>query len=623
MIVVPVAVDEPIPDSLAQRTAPVPGVPCVFKGCRGYFHPGTRSVGVVLCAPWGYEDLLMRKSWRLLAEAIAGAGFPCLRFDYPGTGNSTGVMREITDVAQWTRSIGDAADFLRAYTGVKRFVFIGQSLGAALATAAASARSDVVALQLIAPVVKGRAYTRELAATTKMAADRVGITIGLEPGEGLNVLGFSMSAPLVDSLKALDLMRCARGGIEDVVVYDQADRKAGAEASEHFRRLGVAASFVTVDPYHLMVSDLQEIQPLPAGPEHIVAALAKRFPQVAPASVPRVPLLPATLRCEAYKEEPIRFGPARAMHGTLCLPARPDPEAPALVLLNRGLNPEIGWGRTGVDHARALAAVGVTTLRIDETGLGESPDRADRPQPLIYADAVAEDVSAAVDVLAARGHQRIGLVGVCSGAYTALLSGDLDPRVSDIVAVNPQRLVWNPAETVEDVMRYGLRSMDDYISDIRSRRALRKLAQSPHRLVPALRFLVRRAGGDLMKRLPLGLRLRLSRDSMAAKVIGRLSDLSRRGTRVSLVYSALDPGPLRELSLYFGRHGRNLRLPNIMVSIVPDADHNLTATRASSWLLDHLIDFAHAPPPGDRLTVPREPAGARARTHVMPARMQP
>jgi pimeloyl-ACP methyl ester carboxylesterase len=579
---------EPMPVTTPVTTRP--GAPCVFKGCRGVFHAGAGPVGVVLCSPWGFEDLAMRKSWRLLAEAIAAAGFPTLRFDYPGTGNSLGAMNDIGDAAQWTRAIGDAADFLRAYSGVKKFVFVGQSLGAALAAQAAATRGDVAALLLVAPVVKGRAYARELAVTSRIVADQLGITVDLAPDEGMSVLGFSLSKSMVESLKALDVTTIAPQGVTHVVVFDQPDRKAGAEVSEHFKRNGVATRLESVAPYHLMVSDATEIQPLPASAEQIVGALRQLYPARPSGDAPRVPLLPATLRGDTFKEEPLRFGVDGFLHGTLCQPLVPQPGTPAVIFLNRGLNAQIGWRRVSVVHARALASAGLTSLRLDHAGIGESLEAPGRLVPAIYSDLLVDDIRRAIDLLAARGHTRIALAGVCSGAYTALTAAAADPRVTDVIVVNAQRLVWNPSERVEDVVRYGMRSMNDYVGDLKSRGALRKLIRSRKRIVPALWFLAKRNVKRVMAHLPIGVRAVLLRDQMATRVRGLFKSLSERGTRVSLVYSDRDPG-LVELRGYYGALGRNLRLPNVALDFVPDADHNLTTTHASDWLRDHLIAF--------------------------------
>ncbi len=570
----------------------VSGASCVFKGCRGTFHAASGSVGVVLCSSWGFEDLAMRKSWRLLAEAVAAAGFPCLRFDYPGTGNSLGAMGEAADAGQWTRSICDAADFLRAYSGVKRCVFVGQSLGALLAAEAAAMRTDVAALLLVAPVVKGRAYLRELSVTARMATEKIGIAPGPAAGEGLDVLGFSLSRAMVDSLGRLDLTKGEPGALDHVAVYDRADRKQGAEVSEHYRRHGVAARLETIAPYHLMVSDATEIQPLPVTGGQVVATLLELCPTVPDATPPRVPLLPVTLRGGAFREEPVTFGGGEGMRGTLCRPEQGEASRLAVIFLNRGLNAQIGWRRMSVDHARGLAARGVASLRIDFAGLGDSPDAADRPVPLIYSDLLLRDVRAAVDAMAARGFARVALVGVCSGAYTALSAAAADTRVTEVVAVNTQRLVWNPAESVDDVVRYGLRTMHDYVGDLRSRGMLRKLIRSRKRVGPALWFLLKRKGADWVKRrVPTGLQATLLRDGMAARVTGLFAALSARGARVALVYSHGDPG-LYELEAYFGPGGRSLQWKGTSVTIIPGADHNLTTTHAADWLLDYLLAFA-------------------------------
>lgn len=582
MYLVSAALDAPelpaVPDGLSY------GAPVAFAGCSGFLHGANGSVGVVLCSPWGFEELTMRKSWRLLAESIAAAGYPCLRFDYPGTGDSLGRATEVGSVDVWIESIKNAADFLRSKSGVRTFVFLGQSLGATLAVAAAQRRTDVDGLILVAPVMKGRSYVRELAATAALVSQRVGIAVEPGPDEALSVIGFALSPSMVDSLKGLALTACERTDAA-VVVFDSSDRKTGAEAFEHFRKIGARVQAETVAPFHLMISDATVVQPLPVSPEQVVAALRHNHP-TQPFSGGRPTLLPPVLATDAFQEEPIRFGPDNALFGVLCRPTRPRADGSAVLLLNRGLNPHTGWRRVSVDHARALAAAGFANLRMDVAGLGESRDEPGRPANLIYSDLLLPDVRAATDVLAATDPGGIALVGVCSGAYMALLAARNDPRVTHVVAVNPQRLVWNPAESVEEVIRFGLRSMSDYMGDLRSgrRAAMRKLITSRKRVIPALRFLAMRKVKAATARLPIGLRSALLPNSQAARVHAAFDELAARGTLVSLVFSVGDPG-LEELRQFFGANGRALRYPNVGISLVPDADHNFTSTRTADKLL--------------------------------------
>ena len=565
------------------------GIPCVFKGCSGFYHPAGGTVGIVMCSPWGYEELTLRKSWRLLAEQIAQAGFPCIRFDYPCTGNSLGDADEAASADLWVSSIDAAADMLRLNSGVRRFIFVGQSLGATLAVEAARRRADVAALLLIAPVVKGRAYVRELAGTARLVADRIGIALEHDRDDGLSVVGFKLPAGLVDSLKTFDLTKLDRLDVADVTLFDQADRKAAAELLVHLRTLTANVRLEAVEPFHVMVSDATVIQPLPVSNERIIAALRAVHPASPSQSAVSLGMASQALAGPGFREDPVHFGRERALFGMLCRPETPKPGAPAIILLNRGLNPHVGWRRSSVEQARGLAAEGIASLRFDLAGLGESRDEPGREANLIYSDALLPDIAAAVDLLAARGHRRIALAGVCSGAFMALAAANADPRVTDVFVVNTQRFLWNPAESVEEVIRYGLRSMNDYVGDIKGRQALKKLLRSRQRIVPAVRFLARRNLKTLVAKVPIGLRSAVMRNSMAARIHAMFTTLAERGTRVSLLYSEGDPG-LVELRNSFGPQGRDLRrFGNVTVALIPDADHNLTSARASSAMLDHII----------------------------------
>ncbi|WP_304052013.1 alpha/beta fold hydrolase, partial [Jatrophihabitans endophyticus] len=504
----------------------------------------------------------------------------------------------------------DAAEMLRKHSGVRRFVFLGQSLGATIAATAARTRTDVVGLQLITPVVKGRAYVRELTATATMVAERIGIKADKGPDEGLSVIGFSLSRRLVEEIVALDLTRIPDMPVQAAVVYDQSDRKAAADLVGQLGRLGAKVVMETVAPYHLMVSDATAIQPLPASPATITASLRALHPTVVSTLVPPPPAFPTALVGPSYREEPVRFGQGRSLFGILCRPSHPRPGAAAYILLNRGLNAHIGWRRVSVEQARGLAAAGITSLRFDVAGLGESRDEPDRPVDLIYSDLLLPDISASVDLMVSRGHARIALAGVCSGAYMALVAAEADKRITDVVAVNAQRIVWNPRESVEEVIRYGLRSMNDYVGDIRSRGALRKLVKSRRRIVPALRFLAKRAARHALARVPIAVRRRVAAGSMAARVAQRFEAYADHGTRVALLFSAADPG-LAELAHYYGPDGRDLAHDNVAVAIIPGTDHNLTTREASAWMLERMVAFVGTQPPRVDVGPTRQPQAPR------------
>jgi pimeloyl-ACP methyl ester carboxylesterase len=169
--------------------------PLVFGDCAGWLHEAGGALGVVVCAPQGYEQLCAQGALRELAERLAARGLPTLRFDYPGCGDSLGDDEGPARLEVWRASVAPAVAALREATGVKSVALVGLRLGGALALQAATSIDDIAAVALLAPVVSGRAYRREIAAFAAM-------TGGEADAEGaISVAGFRSTA---DTLAALD-----------------------------------------------------------------------------------------------------------------------------------------------------------------------------------------------------------------------------------------------------------------------------------------------------------------------------------------------------------------------------------------------------------------------------------
>lgn len=161
----------------------------------GVYHPPrareTRPLGVVLCYPVGQEYMRAHRAFRQLAILLSKAGFPVLRFDYHGTGDSAG-EGDAGSLAQWTADIGAAVDELRDNASVDRVALVGLRLGAALVAAVQAAREDVACTVLWDPVVEGTPYFAEIHATA--AAEG-----GAEPPDArgtVGIYGFPWTAAL-------------------------------------------------------------------------------------------------------------------------------------------------------------------------------------------------------------------------------------------------------------------------------------------------------------------------------------------------------------------------------------------------------------------------------------------
>jgi pimeloyl-ACP methyl ester carboxylesterase len=119
-----------------------------------------RSAGVVLCHPYGQDYMYAFRPYRTLAMRLARAGFHVLRFDYAGTGDSSGDV-DRASVSQWVADIIAAIDQLRSF-GQTSVSLVGFRLGATLAAAAAAESGRVARVVLWEPVVHGPAYVASL-----------------------------------------------------------------------------------------------------------------------------------------------------------------------------------------------------------------------------------------------------------------------------------------------------------------------------------------------------------------------------------------------------------------------------------------------------------------------------
>ncbi len=172
----------------------------------GVYHPprpgAARSEGVVLCQPTRDEYAASHWAFRRMAILLAAEGFPVLRFDYYGTGDSYGDGREAT-IERATADIAAAIDELKDTGGVRKVSLIGLRVGATLAAIAARDRQDVVRVVLWDPVVYGRRHLQELRLRHAEMNVEPDPRETSEDGEGL--FGFPMTGAMRADFERLDL----------------------------------------------------------------------------------------------------------------------------------------------------------------------------------------------------------------------------------------------------------------------------------------------------------------------------------------------------------------------------------------------------------------------------------
>lgn len=197
----------------------------------GCYHapPGlpVRSTAVLLCSPHGHEYTRAHRAFRFLAERLASAGFPTLRFDYRGCGDSA-LDDDGGDLDLWAEDIAAATNLLRDKSGSSRVCAVGLRLGASLALRAQASQPLFESLVLWDPIISGGEHLSELSRQHRdmmRSIPGVGSWSGDE-GRLSELLGFTYSSSLQNQLRSLDLSDDRTNGTTNLLLLQTADEEA-------------------------------------------------------------------------------------------------------------------------------------------------------------------------------------------------------------------------------------------------------------------------------------------------------------------------------------------------------------------------------------------------------------
>jgi pimeloyl-ACP methyl ester carboxylesterase len=202
-----------------------------------------RLGGIVLCYPLGLEYLRVHRSFRELANRLAGLGFHALRFDYYGSGDSGGESED-GDVSQWVEDIAMALEEIRETSGSPRVSLVGVRLGATLCALAGTKRIDIERLVLWDPIVKGSNYLREMG---RRHDEWLGTHPRPQDFEERNppqeLLGLPVPARLREQLEGIDLLQLSQKPSRDVLIVSSDAAPETLTLKDHLTGLGVRATF--------------------------------------------------------------------------------------------------------------------------------------------------------------------------------------------------------------------------------------------------------------------------------------------------------------------------------------------------------------------------------------------
>jgi dienelactone hydrolase len=535
----------------------------------GWYHPPAglrRTGGILICNPIGDDLCRAHRPLRHLAERLAASGFPVLRFDYRGTGDSSGDECEPGRVSGWLSDIALAAEELRARSGVARVSLVGLRAGATLAAVAAGSM-EVESVVLWSGYPTGAAFVEDIVRTHRLhrKLEPHAFSGGPPAPGGEEALGFFLTDETMARLRELDLSSVRR--TRALVVGPAGDRVAQAWPEAERREIP-ADKFLIVPPHQgtlpeqalaTIVSWLDGVHPERAGAE-------------VPARPPRITPLEG--------EEPHLIPGPRPLFGILHRPASPRRSLPGIVLVNAGCVPRMGPHRQYVPLARQWARLGFSVLRLDLSGIGDSPVAAGAPENVTYPPGFRADVDRALRWMGQEtGARRFVLVGLCSGADVAFATAD--PRMEGIVMMNPRTFCVHELGQVE-----SFKGARWYQESLHRKDSWLKLLRGQVDLVRVARTMAPKAA-EMLKRKVVSLVAR-GDDS----VPGRLRALCRRGLDVLLLVAPHDPG-IDYVDANFGKEMRALEATEGFERVTIDGtDHTFTALwaqrRVAELITEHL-----------------------------------
>lgn len=566
----------------------------------GMLHPPgastPKATGIVLCNPIGYEAISTHRTFRHFAEAAAQLGYPVLRFDYDGTGNSSGHELDVDRLDAWLDSIRAAIDVLKRQANVDHVCLLGLRLGATLACVAACGRDDVVAMIAFAPVVNVRTYLREVRA--------LAMTRPLVPPPDptpndpsmQEAAGFPTTEETRTALGKLDLLQLPAPARE-VLICERDDLPGNDAWQKSLSAKGTNVATLPLSGYASLMLDAHS-SVVPAATISASLAWLESLSASNPSSRVHGVAGTETTATPASISVTPRSGDARVIETPLVVGAdklfavltEPDTTSPptnrrpVLLLLNSGTIHNIGPHRLYVNLARECAAAGTTVMRLDLSGVGESPPRPGRPENVPYAPAANDDVRQALQFLRSKfPDSEFHLAGVCSGAYHSLKVAVEERRLRSVIVINPLTFFWKEGMSLEASDFKVTAEATRYRKTALELSAWLKLLRGQVNIGAAVRVLMRRVlsvAKNGLRELARSLRIPLQ-DDLASD----LRQVARKKTDIYFVFAASDPG----LSMLREQGGRRVaileRRGALRISVVNGADHTFTA----KWTRDHLI----------------------------------
>jgi alpha-beta hydrolase superfamily lysophospholipase len=429
------------------------------------------TVGVLIVPPFGWEDVCSYRPLRFLAKKLAANGISVMRFDLPGTGDSSGNALDPGLFEAWIESIDHAAAELRAVTGVEDVAVLGIRLGALLALTAAARGSNLQDLILWGATASGRAMLRELRAFGNMERLEYGngAAAASVPVPGLEIGGFLIAPETQHALENLVVSPLPDMPGRRLLLLSRDDLAVDAKLIRALQSAGSAVETGNGDGFAAMMG-----LPHEAIPPFAAARTIAEFVNLRNAPASSATTLPSTAQPQKALYEDAGLGVSETIYtldtssgplfGVLTEPATAAPSGDHCILfLNAGAVRHTGPNRMWVEAARRWAERGVPSLRLDLAGIGESDGEETLGTEGLYQEHLVDRIQVATDSLrSSQGVRRFVAVGLCAGAFWAFHAAVRNPEIAGAILLNPRLFFWDPEVDRRRLLRRTVKGLSEW-----------------------------------------------------------------------------------------------------------------------------------------------------------------
>lgn len=560
------------------------------------------KLGMVICPPLGVDYDHTYPVLRHLANRLAYHGIPTLRFDYSGTGNSSGFDVEPDRVNKWLNNIQEARTALTNIAGCMEVGLFGIRAGGLLAAKVAH-ETVLPCLILWGSVTRGRVYMREMRALHLTASSQVK---AISNKSNIEAGGFIFTPQTESDIAALSLdsvlprtnhiFFAAREGFSS----DQTPPKSWPHVEHrilpgfsgmltpphdsHFR-----TPFSALDSLDMWMSDTaQQINDSIAKPKD---ELPCNFETTA-----KFRASPDDNRQEIH-ESILYFGNNLSRFSIITEPhSKTESTNTWVIISSSGADHTGGQVRFSVSLSRSIAKNGLSSARFDFPGVGDSgtifPDQENKA----YQTHNSDEIASLIETLQNKyGARRFILLGLCAGAYESF-HGGLKLKhlpIVECVLLNPLIFYWKEGMNIDEESELPTSKKESveqqnrwkyYLGQMREIKRWKNLLTGKSKLKPLFDTISYKAKNSLSEYLQswTGRSLKFDNDPLTHDI----RKLVESGRRLTFVFARADHG----YGLLMTHAGAVVRLyirkKVLKIWFIDRSNHSFTSRESRSQLID-------------------------------------